>query len=179
MPDLKWADVKLAIDVHGLTLRLVDSQWCLVDKDTGEAPRSLPPKLKDLAFVPCRKPTGSPGRGYPEGYNLQEKSSMSDVDYHIQQADLKIICQRTHAIDMTMTITKQVKGATDFVFGQFLKVHPEFEAWRKYGFWNIQAGIQLILHTLAWEMKKKLKAPANLVKSLHYGGGRDKANWGP
>ncbi|KAG9083865.1 hypothetical protein FRC06_004339, partial [Ceratobasidium sp. 370] len=131
MPDLKWADLKITIDARSLTLRHVDGQWCLVDKDTGEAPHGLPRKLKDLGFVPCRKPKGSPGRGYPEGYNLQEKLTMSDVDYRIQQ---------------------------------FVKVHPEYEAWRKHGFWNIRAGVQLILRTLSWETKKKLNALANVVK---------------
>ncbi|KAG9085073.1 hypothetical protein FS749_004708 [Ceratobasidium sp. UAMH 11750] len=61
MPDIKWADIKLALDACGLTLRQVDGEWRLVDKDTGSAPSGLPRKVKDLEFAPCRRPKGSPG----------------------------------------------------------------------------------------------------------------------
>ncbi|KAG8734688.1 hypothetical protein FRC10_011534 [Ceratobasidium sp. 414] len=164
MPGLKWGDIKLALDARGLTLRQIDGEWRLVDKDTGSAPSGLPTKLKDLSFVPRKKPKGSPGRGYPEGYNLQEVTAMSDVDYRLQQTDIKLICQRTRAIDMTLTSTKQASGAIDLVVRQFLMVHPEYDVWRKYGFWNIKAGIQLILRTSACEAQRMQKAPIGVVK---------------
>ncbi|KAG9077822.1 hypothetical protein FRC06_008686 [Ceratobasidium sp. 370] len=165
MPKLRWGDMKLALEARGLTLRLIDDVWRLVDKDTGSTPSSLPSKLKDLSFVPKKKPKGSPGRGYPEGYNLQEATTMCDADYWLQQTDIKLICQRTHAIDMVLTSTKQASGAVDLVVRQFLTVHPEYEVWRKYGFWNIKASIQLILRTSACEAQKMQKAPISVVKA--------------
>ncbi|KAG9084843.1 hypothetical protein FRC06_003872, partial [Ceratobasidium sp. 370] len=165
MPKLRWGDMKLALKAHGLTLCLRDDVWHLVDKDTGSAPSGLPSKLKDLSFVPRKKPKGSPGQGYPEGYNLQEAMTMCDVDYRLQQTDIKLICQRTRAIDMALTSTKQASGAVDLVIRQFLTVHPEYEVWRKYGFWNIKAGIQLILRTSACEAQKMRKAPIGVVKA--------------
>ncbi|KAG9100347.1 hypothetical protein FRC06_004240 [Ceratobasidium sp. 370] len=164
MPDLKWADIKLALDARGLTLCRVEGTWRLVDKDTGIIPTGMPRKYKDLAFVPCQKPKGSPGRGYPEGYNPQEKTQMSDVDWRIQQTDLKQLCQRAAAIDMTKTITQQQTGAVALVIRWFLKLHPEYEVWAKFGYWNIRAGIQLILRVSACEAKKLGKRDATLVK---------------
>ncbi|KAG9085072.1 hypothetical protein FS749_004707 [Ceratobasidium sp. UAMH 11750] len=90
---------------------------------------------------------------------------MSDVDYRIQQCDLKLLCNRTHAIDMSKTIMKQQIGAVNLVIRSFLKVHPEYEAWRKYGFWNLRAGVQLILRVSACKSKKLLKSPAKGVKA--------------
>ncbi|KAG9091072.1 hypothetical protein FS749_000098 [Ceratobasidium sp. UAMH 11750] len=174
MAGIKWADIKLALDARGLTLRQIDGKWRLVDKDTGSAPSGLPRKIKDLEFAPCRRLKGSPGRGPPEGYNLQEKSSMNSVDYRIQQCDLKLLCNRTHAIDMSRTIMKQQTGAVNLVIRLFLKIHPEYEAWRKYGFWNLRAGVQLILRVSACKSQKLLKAPVTAAKPRKRGKPRAK-----
>ncbi|KAG8757931.1 hypothetical protein FRC12_010138 [Ceratobasidium sp. 428] len=164
MAPMKWVDIKFALEARNLTILFVDGEWRCVDMDTGLAPASLPHRAKTLKFKYGDEPKGSPNRGAPAGYSLQEATGMSDLHYKYQQADLKLICDRTRSIDMSKTITQQVRGAVNLVIRQFVEFHPEFEVWSKKGYWNLKAGIQCILRTSACRAKKMSAASETAIK---------------
>ncbi|QRV82375.1 hypothetical protein RhiJN_10390 [Ceratobasidium sp. AG-Ba] len=163
-PQFKMSDIKLALEACNQALVFVNGKLAIINIDTGEQATSLPKKMAELISVPRRKPKGSPGRGEPYGYQLQEKMQMSDAQYRFQQADLKIICQRTRSIDMAKTITQHPREVIDLVVRQFVRMHTEYEPWRKYGFWNVRAGINLILRQSSCASKKLAKADPLAVK---------------
>ncbi|KAG8709078.1 hypothetical protein FRC09_000889, partial [Ceratobasidium sp. 395] len=161
----KLKDIQLALEARGITLMIVDGEWRAVDIDTGLSPAVLPHKSKQLNFVVCEEVKGSPNRGPPNGYNLQQALGMSDLHFQYQQSDLRLICNRTRSIDLKKTITKQVPGAVSLVIRQFVAFHPEYEAWSKHGYWNLKAALQVIFRGSACRSKKMEAASETAVKA--------------
>ncbi|KAG8720231.1 hypothetical protein FRC08_000796 [Ceratobasidium sp. 394] len=91
------------------------------------------------------KPPGTPGRGEPDGYNLQEKTCMNNVDYTLVYDDAKIVLERTHGIDTSRAITQQSPRAVDLAVQTLVSIHPEMEAFAQHGYWAPRAFLQLVL----------------------------------
>ncbi|KAG9074988.1 hypothetical protein FRC06_010340, partial [Ceratobasidium sp. 370] len=158
MPKDNWKDFKSLLSERGLALRMVDGKWNLVDRPGGS--NGLPRKLRAIKPFLGPKPRGSPGRGEPDGYQLQDKLRMSDADYHLVYRDAKTILKRTPAVDLSIAFTRQAPRVIDLAVQKLISVHPEFEVFRKYNYWAPRAFFQLILRIKSCEANKASKEPA-------------------
>ncbi|KAG9094331.1 serine/threonine protein kinase, partial [Ceratobasidium sp. 370] len=143
MPKDTVKDIQALLREHGLSLRMKDGQLTLEEK-TG-AGSGLPRKQRPIYVHIGPKPAGTPGRGEPDGYNLQEKTRMNDDDYTMVYDDAKTILERTHGIDTSRAITRQNPRAIDLAVERLVSIHHELEPFAKYGYWAPRAFFQMIL----------------------------------
>ncbi|QRW07093.1 hypothetical protein RhiLY_06092 [Ceratobasidium sp. AG-Ba] len=95
--------------------------------------------------------------------------SMSNADYSRFLALGKLVLACTHAVDLSKSATNQpVKGVLDLCVRKFVYARPEFEAYRKYGYWCIYALYMSLLRTRSGAANKVLKAARD---ALNEGGG--------
>ncbi|KAG9077868.1 hypothetical protein FRC06_008655, partial [Ceratobasidium sp. 370] len=143
MPKDTVKDIQSLLRGHGLSLRMKDGQLRL--EENAGAGAGLPRKVRPIYVYVGPKPAGSPGRGKPDGYNLQEETRMNDDDYSLD--DTKTVLERTHGIDMHRAITLQNPRAVDLAVQRLVGVHRELEAFAQHGYWAPCAFIQMVLRS--------------------------------
>ncbi|KAG9075211.1 hypothetical protein FS749_013141, partial [Ceratobasidium sp. UAMH 11750] len=141
MPKDTTKDLQDLLREHGLSLRMKDGRMSLEE----HAGAGLPRKTRPIYIHIGPKPPGTPGRGEPEGYNLQEKAHMNDDDYTLVYEDTKTVLERTHGIDMRRAITLQNPRAVDLAVQRLVSIHRELEAFARHGYWAPRAFIQMVL----------------------------------
>ncbi|KAF8594076.1 hypothetical protein BDV93DRAFT_516070 [Ceratobasidium sp. AG-I] len=126
-------------------------------------------------------PGGSPSRGPGAGYNLRDKTHMSNADYWLLYISLnlltisvqdtcKTIIDCTPSIDKTRSIKKQPDDtAVDHCIDQLLEVFPELHAYDQYGRWAPRAFFQVILRTKSGKARSNMKDAADDA-AAHAGG---------
>ncbi|KAG9122953.1 hypothetical protein FRC07_000428 [Ceratobasidium sp. 392] len=168
-PQIDWKLFRHQLAQRGCGVQIINGQWEIIDRKGGLA--GLPRKTRPVRVWVRSKPDGSAGRGTnpakkEKGYQLQNELRMTTPDYQLvyraysvarQQKDAKTILQRTHCINMSLTVTKQAPGAVDLAIQKFVTVHREFEGFQAYGFWAPRAIIGQILRISSCQAKKVAK----------------------
>ncbi|KAG8728421.1 hypothetical protein FRC10_004995, partial [Ceratobasidium sp. 414] len=159
MPKDTVKDIQTLLRDHGLSLRMKDGRLSL--EENAGAGTGLPRKARPIYVYVGSKPGGTPGRGEPEGYNLQDKTRMNDDDYSLVYDDTKTVLERTHGIDMRRAITLQNPRAVDLAVQRLVGIHPELEAFAQHGYWAPRAFIQMVLRNKSCKANTQARrAPA-------------------
>ncbi|KAG9094181.1 hypothetical protein FRC06_011083 [Ceratobasidium sp. 370] len=155
MPKDTVKDIQSLLREHGLTLRMKNGQLSLEER-TG-AGSGLPRKQRPIYIFVGPKPAGTPRRGEPDGYNLQEKTRMNNDDYTLVYNNAKIVLEHTHGIDTSRAITQQNPQAVDLAMERLVSIHCEMEPFTKFGYWAPCAFFLLILRNKSCKVNTQAK----------------------
>ncbi|KAG8727891.1 hypothetical protein FRC10_005489, partial [Ceratobasidium sp. 414] len=159
MPKDTVKDIQTLLRDHSLSL-CMKGGWLSLEENAS-AGTGLPRKARPIYIYVGSKPGGTPGRGEPEGYNLQDKTHMNDDDYSLVYDDTKTVLEHTHGIDMHRAITLQNPQAVDLAMQRLVGIHPELEAFAQHGYWAPRTFIQMVLRNKSCKANTQARqAPA-------------------
>ncbi|QRV96380.1 hypothetical protein RhiJN_24398 [Ceratobasidium sp. AG-Ba] len=165
MPKDIAKQLKSKLKEKGITIRMVNGE---IEIDMAESVLGLPTGGQALNFVVRDKPPGCPGRGEPEGYNLEVQSGMNKWDFKLFKELATAVLQRTPAVDLTKPYSSQMEAITLCV-NKFRKMQPEFEAYKDYGYWIIYAVFQTLMRNQSGQTKTAEKKTNEMLTLMAQG----------
>ncbi|QRV95996.1 preprotein translocase, SecY subunit [Ceratobasidium sp. AG-Ba] len=163
MPKAPLQSLQSKLGMFGLRAVMVEDNIEIVDvSEMGGLPTSVDPILFTVAKP---RPAGCPGRGPPEGYNLEDESTMTADDFKEFRNLCRLIAQHTPSVNMTKAVSFQ-KEAVELCIRKFLKLQPHFEAYKPHGYWILFAMYSTILRGSSNRIRQKANKAKELEKEL-------------